>query len=216
MINPESVSISSFLTSWYGPPISPISPVSPASNWLPEPLKEWYRLSSQWGHSLTATRRIRNPDQIIIDDTMAIFMEDATGDWRWAFDTEHPDSVYDAELGEKWEQVAEGLAELLIHNALSEATYNATSWRECGQVPEEHLPSILRPMTEIAFGGWRWPKPGGRIYMSESLIAEVLPAMKLGAPWKARSGYAEVRVASPHPGKLSFVDEIQGLEWIRK
>lgn len=216
MIDPRSLSLSSFVTSWYGPPISPITPMPAESNWLPEPLKEWYSLSSQWDCSLMATRRILNSDQITIEGNMAIFMEDATSDWRWAFDTEHPDSVYDAEIGEEWEQASEGLAELLIHATLSEATYNAASWRECGQVDEEHLPIILMAMTEIAFGGWRWPWPGGRVYMADALVAEVLPAMELGAPWKARRGYAEVRVASPHSSKLTFLDELEGLKWTRK
>jgi len=191
-------------------------PTSAEAEWLPEPLKEWYVLSGQWNNALLATRRIRNPHQIDIRDNLAVFMEDATGDWHWAFRTDDPNLVFDAELRGSWELCDEGLAELLRHTALSEATFNARSWRECGHVEEASLPAILEPMTQVAFGGLRWPAPGGRVYMNDSLLAEVLPAMKPGAPREAYAGYFYVRVASPVRERLDFLDQVDGVDWLRK
>lgn len=211
-----SISLSSFLTAWYGPPISPSVPTSADVDWLPEPLKEWYGLSAQWNNELLATRRIRTPQQIDIRDNLAVFMEDATGDFHWAFRMDDPNLVFDAELGQSWEPSDEGLAELLKHTALSEATFTARSWRECSHVEEAALPAILESMTQVAFGGSRWPTPGGRVYLKDSLLAEVLPAMEPGAAWNVHAGHFEVRVASPRPELLDFLDEIDGVKWLRK
>lgn len=211
-----SISLSDFLTAWYGPPISPPMPTSADVEWLPEPLKEWYGLSARWNSALLATRRIRKPHQIDIQDNLAVFMEDATGDWHWAFRMDDPNLVVDAGLGEPWKLSDEGLAELIKHTALSEATFTARSWRECSHVDEAALPAILESMTQIGFAGSRWPTPGGRVYLNDSLLAEVLPAMEPGAPWNIHAGYFEVRVASPVPALLDFLDEIDGVKWLRK
>jgi len=152
-------------------------------------------------------------DQIVKSGNKAVFMKDPTGDWMWAFDTEDENIVYESELYGEWELVPENLSEFLVHNALDEATYSAPSWKECTEVEERLLPEILTPLFQVKFGAWRWPRPGGRVFMNQTLIAEVRPAMALGAPWDSRPGYFEVRVAASNPAHLSYLDELPSMKW---
>lgn len=81
---------------------------------------------------------------------------------------------------------------------------------------EEHrLDSVLAPMTQIAFGGWGSPRPGGRIFMSDTLVAATGPAMAPGSPWENRPGYAEVRVATTEPERLAYLDDMTDIPWIK-
>lgn len=159
-------------------------------------------------------KRMRAPEHVIARDRKAVFMEDPTGDWRWAFDTRDPGVVYDAELDKEWEQSAEGLSEVLVHSALNEATYNARSWRACSAVEEDRLAEIVAPMSEVAFGGWRWPAPGCRIFMNELMVAEIGPAMGLHVPWEHRPGFAAVRVAANNPACLGYLDNMSAINWV--
>jgi hypothetical protein len=154
------------------------------------------------------------PEQIKQSDRKAVFMKDPTGDWLWAFDAGDETTIYDAELHKEWKRTAEPLPEFLIHNALNETVYGASAWRECAQVEDELLIPILAPMTEVSFGGWRWPRPGGRIFMSDVLIAEASPAMSPSTPWKDRPGYTEIRVAAVDSTHLSYLDEMASIKWL--
>jgi hypothetical protein len=214
MIDPMSIDLPSFLDRWYGPPAKPASPLSDTCSWLPEPLREWYELSSQWTVPLMTLKRMRAPEMITVMDDKALFMADA-GDAIWAFDTRDPSKVYEGQLHEEWKESAEHLSEFLIHNALNEAAYNATARRACEAVEEARLEEILSPLTEVSFGGWKWPRPGHRIYHSEGLVADVGPAMQDHAPWGNRPGFAEVQIGSNNPALLSYVDEISGINWFR-
>jgi hypothetical protein len=159
-------------------------------------------------------KRMRAPEKIAAAEGKAIFMTDA-GDAIWAFDVDNPSKVYEGELHEGWLESAELLPEFLIHNALNEAAFNAASRRSCEQVAEEHLDEILAPMTEVDFAGWRWPRPGHKIFLGEGLIADVGPAMEDRAPWGNRIGFAEVQIGSLNSTLLAYVDALSDIEWFK-
>ncbi|MFD9328336.1 hypothetical protein [Streptomyces sp. NPDC060065] len=216
MIDPATIDVPEFLERWYGQPDRPSGTLPTTCDWLPAPLKEWHSLASRWSTPLMTVNRMIAPEQVKAgEDSTAVFMEDATGDWRWAFDTTDPDVVHEAELYEPWQRCAESLPELLTHSALYEATYTGSSWRECAQVEEHRLDSVLAPMTQIAFGGWGSPRPGGRIFMSDTLVAATGPAMAPGSPWENRPGYGEVRVATTEPGRLAYLDDMTDIPWTK-
>ncbi|MFJ6836844.1 hypothetical protein [Streptomyces sp. NPDC091209] len=214
MIDPPSIDLPRFLANWYGSPDAPPSRLPDSAAWLPEPLKEWHELSSQWTTPLMTLKRMRAPEEIAVKGGKAIFMADP-GDAVWAFDPDSPMDVYEGELYEGWEKSTESLSEFLIHNALNEAAYNATSRRACDEVAESRLDDILAPMTEVTFGGWRWPRPGHRVFMSDALVASVGPALEDQAPWGNRPGYVQVQIGSNDPALLAYLDELGGLRWMR-
>ena len=118
-----------------------------------------------------------------------VFMTDPTGDACWAFDVNEPDAVYicgDFVDGPEpgWLREPEDLQEFLVHNAVNEAASLANAYQYCTDLPEGLLDEVLSPVTEVAFDGWEWPVPGGRVFMSESLIAEVSPALGRTAPFE--------------------------------
>ncbi|MGW2883427.1 hypothetical protein ACWDBP_46235 [Streptomyces sp. NPDC001233] len=214
MIDPKSIDLPSFLSSWYGPPSRPATPLPDTCSWLPAPLREWYEVSSQWTTPLTTLKRMRTPENIVALEDKAIFMADA-GDAIWAFDVDTPSRVYEGQIHGGWTESTEDLPEFLIHNALHEAAFNATSRRACEQVEEERLDEILAPMTEVSFSGWQWPRPGHRIFLGDGLIADVGPAMEDHAPWGNKPGFTEVQIGSNNPALLSYVDEMSGIDWFK-
>ncbi|MFJ3235822.1 hypothetical protein [Streptomyces sp. NPDC086787] len=209
-----SVNMTQFLTSWYGSPDASPSRLPGSYAWLPEPLKDWHELSSQWTRPLMTLRRMKEPNEIAVGDDKAIFMTDA-GDEVWAFDPDSPMDVYEGWLYEGWGKCAEGLPEFLIHNALNEAAYNAISRRACDEVEEGILSEILAPMTEISFRGWRVPRAGHRVFMGDALIADVGPALQNHAPWGLRSGYVQVQIGSKGPDPMAYLDKLPGLDWLK-
>ncbi|MBT2487492.1 hypothetical protein J7E96_02845 [Streptomyces sp. ISL-96] len=207
-----SIELAKFLTSWYGSPDTPSSPLPGECDWLPKPLKEWHRLSTQWSQPLMGVKRMLAPEEVKVEAGKAVFMEDSTGDWQWAFDAEKPSVVYDAEICEEWEPTTEGLPLFLVHSAVHEAIFNARELYWCTQVEENLLAEILEPLTEVAFGEWRWPAPGYRIFMNENILADVAPAGGRAAREK-RLGYVQVKVASIDPVYLAYLDDISTVAW---
>ncbi|NRQ30227.1 hypothetical protein HII36_00005 [Nonomuraea sp. NN258] len=212
MIDPMSIDLFRFFVDWTGPPDANPSPLGASHRWLPEPLKQWFELTSQWSEPFMRLKRMRRPEEIEAEDGKAIFMEDPTGDWLWAFDTDKTNVVYEAELGGRWDRATEFLPELLVHNALSEATYNARAWREYDNVEERFVTDILTPLDEVALGEWRWPSPGHRVFMGTALVAEVSPTMDL-CTWETKPGYADLRIAASDVERLSYLDRIASIRW---
>ncbi|MGW4292397.1 hypothetical protein ACWEH1_04995 [Micromonospora chersina] len=215
MIDPADVDLAGFLTEWYGPPdFAPTDPPNPC-NWIPPALLDWHRLSSRWSSPIMRVKRMRSLSDISPSDGIVVFLKDATGDWSWGFDQQDSTSVYDAELGESWERCVEDLPEFLLHNTLSEATFGARFWRESPQVQHSFLDAILEGVTEIGFGGWRWPRPGGRMYIGAGSLVEVIPALDPRSPWNLREGWVEVRVAAISEASLKHLDDLP-IDWVKQ
>jgi hypothetical protein len=148
------------------------------------------------------------PERIrIAEDGKAIFMVDATGDWRWCIDPDDPDGVFDAERYEPWGRNPEQLTEFLVHNTVREVVYGAGARVRALAVPEETLTEILAPMEEVAFGAWEWPAPGYRIFMGGAALAETVKADS-GPGW-------DVEVVASEFGRLSYLEGISGVRWRR-
>ncbi|MER5216070.1 hypothetical protein ABT063_37460 [Streptomyces sp. NPDC002838] len=214
MIDPADIDIPDFLTRWYGPPTASSEQLPPEASWLPEPLRQWYGLASRWPELQSGGNRMYRPSHIQPDRGKAVFMEDSTGDWVWAFDSAEPDRVYEGEPGGAWSQAPENLAEFLAHATVRETIVLTQFGRLCAQVPDEFLPEILAPMEEVGFRGWKWPRPDQRIFLNDSLAANVGPAVDPQAPWRNRDGYAAVRVAGIEPSLLEYLDSVSSLAWI--
>ena len=207
MIEPTSIDLMEFLTTWYGPPGKDPTPLPNSCDWLPRPLREWHVLASRWDMPLTSVTWMIPPEQIKIDDGKAIFMEDATGDWRWSFDPDDPDSVFEAELYEHWQPVPERLPVFLVHSAVKQVFYTATARMRAFAVPTKVLMEILAPLQEVAFGAWRWPGPGERIFMGDNVLVEVVPS-EYEPEWF-------VAAAAPEFNRLSGLENIAGVHWRR-
>lgn len=163
-------------------------------------------LTSQWEVPLTFTTSMIPPDKICTaEDGKAIFMVDATGDWRWCIAPDDPNSVFDAERYEAWDKNSEQLADFLLHNTVREVVYGATAKIRAIAVPKEVLKEILAPFEEIAFGAWKWPTPGYRIFMGDAMIAETVES-ESGIGW-------EVEIVAPRLSQLSRFQGISRVKW---
>ncbi|MFE6765512.1 hypothetical protein [Streptomyces sp. NPDC057689] len=208
MIDPKTIDLPDFLVTWYGAPSRSATPLPDSCDWLPDPLKEWHTLTSRWEKRLTFTTKMIPPERIrIAEDGKAIFMVDATADWRWCIDPDDPGGVFDAERYDPWDRNPEQLTEFLVHNTVREVVYGATARVRALAVPEETLTEILAPMEEVAFGAWEWPAPGYRIFMGGATLAETVKADS-GPGW-------DVEVVASEFDRLSYLEGISGVRWRR-
>ncbi|MFF1739517.1 hypothetical protein [Streptomyces mirabilis] len=214
MIDPMDINLPEFLTRWCGPPDVSVRQIPSDFAWIPHQLKEWYSLVYRWEKIRSTDNQVYKPRQIRVNQGKVEFAADPTGDWFWAFDVEDSNSVYEAELRGEWRLVPESLSEFLVHVTLREAAGLANFGRTCSQVPDECLPRVLRGVEEIAFGGWGWPRSGHRMFMSESVIMDVGPAMDFKAPRRNREGFFSVRVSGISSETLGYLDEISPVKWL--
>lgn len=206
MIDPKSIDLTDFLVAWYGAPSESATSLPDSCDWLPEPLKEWHELTMRWDRRITYTTSMIPPERIsVADDGKAIFMVDATGDWRWCIDPNDPESVFDAERYDPWERNPERLAEFLVHHTVREVVCGAAARMRALAVDDETLAKILAPLEEVAFGAWKWPAPGYRFFLGGTVLAEIIKAGS-GSGW-------DVEVVSPEAGHLSRLEEISGVHW---
>jgi hypothetical protein len=214
MIRPANIDLEEFITRWHGFPSVPPEKPTIEDRRLPVALREWYAQSSRWAQPVIKLMRIYSPDQIRRSGDMEIFMEDPSGDWIWAFWRDNKDSIFEAELHGEWSIVEESFSDFIIHCTVIDAAFTASFWRESRHVESGLLDEILAPMSEVSFGKWRWPAPGGRIFISESMIATVMAAP---AAYSSREvpEYAEVRVAAIESGQLDYLDGMKSIRWRR-
>jgi len=214
VIDPASIDIVDLLVRWYGPPTASVQPLSVEAAWLPVPLKEWYRLVPDTFKVQSGGHQMYEPSLVRIDRGKAVFMEDPTGDWLWAFDPDEPNRVYERAVDDDWNEVPLDLVDFLKYVTIGNIITLCDFGRACTHVPAETLPAIIEPMEEAGFGeGSKWPRPGQRLFMNDSLLAKVGPAVNPLAPWQNRPGYVAVRVAAVEPSNLGYLDLIP-LEWI--
>ncbi|MEU0238627.1 hypothetical protein ABZ234_13150 [Nocardiopsis sp. NPDC006198] len=205
MIDPGTIDLAEFLHTWYGAPSRRAAPLPDSCDWLPGPLKDWHTLARRWDTRLTHTTSMIPPEKILPTDGKAVFMVDSTADWRWCIDPDEPDSVFDAEEYDPVERNPERLADFLVHNTVREAAFGAAARTWAPAVPDEALPEILSPMEEVAFGAWKWPVPGCRIFLGDGALAEIVEV-------DPDSGW-EVHVAAPGFASLSRLENISGAHW---
>ncbi|WP_405463821.1 hypothetical protein OG783_06235 [Streptomyces jietaisiensis] len=212
MIDPSSINLHQFLTVWHGKSNQRAVIEAEVSSELPPPLLAWHTLAKQWSKPLVRNKKLLTPEEFTTKGGKIVFMTEP-GDAIWGFDPESPEVVYEGRIHGDWVRLAEGFTEFLIHNAMNEAAYNAPYTKSCESVQNEHIARIVEPMTEIAFGGWHWPRPGHRIFMSESLIADIGPAMEDEEPWGDKPGFSEVQVGAITPSALHYLSNIPGTDW---
>ncbi|GAA0977902.1 hypothetical protein Q7689_01180 [Nocardiopsis tropica] len=208
MIDPKTIDLTDLLATWYGAPVRSATPLPDSCIWLPESLKDWHALARRWDTRINHMTSMISPEQIRTTGGKAIFMVDATGDWRWCIDPNEPDSVFDAELYEPWERSTEQLPEFLVHNTVKEFIYGASAKMWTLNAPGEAVKEILSPLEEVAFGAWNWPAPGCRIFMGGDTLAQISPTH--------HKDFWEVDVATPNFADLSPFEKISGVDWQKR
>lgn len=209
MIDPSSIDLDDLLTRWLGAPAPATRPQPSQAEQsfpLPSALLRWYVLASQWPVLASGGHRVYEAGAIREEDGMAIFMEDSTADWFWAFDSVSGELIFESPRNGAWESVPESMTELIRHLALIEIIPSVYPGKLCTKIAANPLARVLDPLTQVAFGGWRWPGSGHKVYIGESLLAYVGSSI---AP-----GYSSVRIVAIDDDALSYLDDIPGVSWI--
>jgi hypothetical protein len=193
MINPSEILVEDLLIRWWGQPkrLPPLLPVE--TEWLPDQLKDHHRMLARWSAVPLDETLLVRPERIRTQSGKAVFMKDHTGDWMWAFDVDDQDRVFECELGESWEVVPESLSETLLHQFLFDIVMLAPAQLKYDSIEDSAVVEITSRMQEVCFGGWRWPLPGGRIFVGDGIVVTTGPAVSHQYPWGPRSGFSTMR-----------------------
>ncbi|MFG2960804.1 hypothetical protein ACGF5O_44670 [Streptomyces sp. NPDC048291] len=208
MIDLSDVDLEQFLTKWHGMPDRSATRAVARPD-LPEPLRAWHELTSQWSDRVMAVKEFTPLDEVAFRDDKAIFLADPANA-IWALDSAA--NVYEGRRYEGWVKLPESLSEFLTHNAIMEAAYGAPVRRYCDSVENSWMTDALAPLTEVATNGWNWPAPNYRVFMSDNLIAVVGPAMEGGAALENEAGFSGVQFGATTPSSLSHLESIPG-DW---
>ncbi len=157
MIEPESLDLDKLLTDWYGQKKRSELSGSIRLAGLPSALRNWYRVASCWPRLESALCRVYEPQEIRTVQGKVEFMADATGDWFWSFDEEHPDRVYETELHGEWTLVPESLSDFVTHLSLSAAAASPNYSRSA-----RSSPVMLYRRCSRALRRWGLVAGGGR------------------------------------------------------
>lgn len=138
-----------------------------------------------------------------------VMFHDDGGDWLWSI-SDNDDTVYEYGENGAWRQINESVEEFILHLCMVENIINPPAGMLCARLAISELPAVVGPMSLVKFGGWQWPGSGHRIYLGESLMARVGPAVN-------RTDYSfEVTVwmAGLRESDLSYLGDIDGAAFV--
>lgn len=196
MLRPSEISVDELLTRWWGTPSESVPQLPGRLSWLPEPLINHHRMLLRWSPSGFNETLLVPLGQVIPQGEKVVFMKDSTGDWLWAFDSEDQNSVYECALGEPWDVVNESLPETLTHQFLFDLARMSPVRIQHPALAEHLIAEMIAEMEEVRFGGWRWPLPGGRIFIGDGVVMTVGPAVSSEFPWGPQPGFFTVRLGA--------------------
>jgi hypothetical protein len=211
-IAPDEIDLEAFLRSWYGVPDRPATPVGPEYDWVPEALRCWYALSSKWSASLMSTKRFLSLANLDREGDKYIFLGDQ-GDWAWSFDPAEPNAVYEAKGDAPWRLIAEGFAEFLLHNAVSEAIESSSVVQWSLDIADIALRAALSKFSLIDFKESSWPAPDSRLYMNSEAIALVRPKRQFREPKSIIDGHYALTVGAKNQQAIAHLSSIGQVEW---
>ncbi|WP_433175396.1 hypothetical protein [Actinoallomurus sp. CA-150999] len=170
----RSTGLPTFLRRWYGPPDQDAIEIDEAIS-MPDPLRAWYHLTSQWSTPMSRHNRFSSLDGLSHDGGMLIFWHENQGAASWATEAAGSDPlVYESEVDEDgdWESTGFTLTKFLLYVAVSEAVHgnpqvavNFDLSRQEYEGLESHFCSLDDPV-------WNYPNPNWRYMAAENLVAE--------------------------------------------
>ena len=197
VIDPSEIVVEDLLVRWWGQAEHLPPPLPVEAEWLPDQLKEHHRVLGRWSAAPPGETLLVRPERIRAQSGKAAFMKDYTGDWMWSFGLDDPNVVFECALGEPWEVVPESLSETLLHQFLYDVVTLAPAQLGYALIEDSAVVEVTSRMQEICFGGWRWPLPGGRIFVGDGIVITTGPAVSPQYPWGPRSGFSTMRCGAP-------------------
>ncbi|MFV2179634.1 hypothetical protein ACFHW2_42360 [Actinomadura sp. LOL_016] len=208
-VDPKSIDLEEFLNSWFDPKENAVETFESSPVTLPDGLREWFRVISQWKIPLKGVKTIFPLSDMVEEDGKYIFMGDHGG-WSWAFDPNVPLTVYEAKDDEPWRSLRGDWGDFLFFHVFTEAIETAPVVAWCADISESNLRRALNRFDEVSFTGSKWPGPGWRWYGTDGLIADA-------GPKQANRGRFAVTIGAKSKDFVDRLDLPIGAGWkVRK
>ncbi|MBG0855095.1 hypothetical protein I2W78_25440 [Streptomyces spinoverrucosus] len=205
VVDPGSVDIAAFLTSWYGLP-QPVSGKSdPAFDWIPDGLKWCHEMSMRWGVPLDGVKRLLPLSELSEEEGKFIFMADQGG-WAWAFDGMAPLVIFEVKDDEPWRQLSGGWEDFFRYHVFTETIENAPFVQWSSDVSMSDVERVLASFQEISFSQSKWPGEGWRSYIADGMIADA-------GPKAGDSGSFAVTLGAKSGESLEYLRRLNGVDW---
>ncbi|MEV5704222.1 hypothetical protein [Actinoallomurus sp. NPDC052274] len=168
-------SLPTFLRRWYGPPDRGAADVDPAIV-MPDLLRDWYRLTSQWSVPLSRHNHFSAPEDLRRRGDLLVFWDENQGAASWATKITGSDPlVYENEVDEEddgWECTGFTLSEFLVYVAASEAVYGDPNLVVNFDMDETQYESVVSRFLMLRHPIWSHPHPGWHYMAADNLLAQ--------------------------------------------
>jgi hypothetical protein len=215
VVRPADLNVSALMMRWCGKPSKGAVPAKLGVALSRAPvLVEWLDLMSRWPDLLDIEPRFSAPERVTVDGDRLVFMRDDGGDWLWSCSLGADRTLYERKWNEEWSALDEDAADFLLHLCLVKLVGSSRFGRLCTDLPNQLLPRVLAPMTRVAFGNWRWPRAGHSIYISESLMSQVSPALDREDLLKPSMSHSSVWLSGTSEDVFDYLRRYPGVRWI--
>jgi hypothetical protein len=165
-------SLPSFLLSWYGGPDQKLVEVDP-DFLMPDPLREWYRLTSQWSVPVSSYNHFSAPKALCDHKGKLVFWTEHQGACAWGTDSVGEDPlVYENEgVIDEWESTGFPLSKFLLYVAVSEAVHGNRDALISLDMERHSYDSVVSGFVQLDDPLWRYPNPNWSYMTAEGMLA---------------------------------------------
>ncbi|GAB3963518.1 hypothetical protein GCM10029978_021600 [Actinoallomurus acanthiterrae] len=142
---------------------------------MPDPLRAWYRLTSQWSTPMSRYNHFSSQDGLSRDGEMLIFWHENQGAASWATEITGSDPlVYESEVDEDgdWESTGFTLTKFLLYVAVSEAVHGNPQVAVNFDLSKQEYEDLESHFWSLDDPVWSYPYPNWRYMAAENLVAE--------------------------------------------
>jgi hypothetical protein len=203
-----------FLNAWHGPPDRKAALRVRYNRPVPEPLVEWFDVTSRWTRLISVQNRFVEPQRLFPEDGMVTFWVENQAVWLWAYRPGGSDPpVFDREneTGRPWTASGYRLKQFLVRVAVFEAIMGATHRASAAWVEQEQRDAILAPLKPLPGPAWNWPPGGSWLFAGDGLLALAGPNVVDGEDPKSAAW--DVFVAAREPELLAYLSDVAGVDW---
>ena len=165
-------SISDFLRSWYGDPDQQAIEVDPDIQ-MPDPLRDWYRLTSQWSVPISRHNHFLAPEDLRDEDGHLVFWVENQGAREWRVDParENPIVYESYDVIDEWVPTGFPLSKFLAYVAVSEAVHGNHDALISLDMDKQSYESVASGFTPLDDPLWRYPKSDWCYMVAEGMLA---------------------------------------------
>jgi hypothetical protein len=165
-------SLPSFLRRWYGDPDQEVVGADPELL-MPDPLREWYGLTSQWSVPISSYNHFLAPKDLRDYKGKLVFWTEHQGACEWGTGQVGEDPlVYENEgVIDEWKSTGFPLSKFMLYVAVSEAVHGNREALISLDMDKQSYDSVVSGFVQLNDPLWHYPNPNWGYMAAEGMLA---------------------------------------------